>query len=117
MLFRSFYIDFVISIVYDTLEKYGVPSQRVENLSLIHILSYTTSPVHTQKKYVEMVKELKEMGASTICIKDMAGIGHAGSGFFCGVFGGAFLTGGFTSDGLAMCIRDSNRNERHIHRL
>ena len=38
-------------------------------------LSYTTSPVHTQKKYVEMVKELKEMGASTICIKDMAGIG------------------------------------------
>ena len=37
-------------------------------------LSYTTSPVHTQKKYVEMVKELKEMGASTICIKDMAGI-------------------------------------------
>ena len=37
-------------------------------------ISYTTSPVHTQKKYVEMVKELKEMGASTICIKDMAGI-------------------------------------------
>ena len=37
-------------------------------------LSYTTSPVHTQKKYVEMVKELKEMGASTICIKDMAGL-------------------------------------------
>ena len=37
-------------------------------------LSYTTSPVHTHKKYVEMVKELKEMGASTICIKDMAGI-------------------------------------------
>ena len=37
-------------------------------------ISYTTSPVHTHKKYVEMVKELKEMGASTICIKDMAGI-------------------------------------------
>ncbi len=37
-------------------------------------LSYTTSPVHTHKKYVEMVSELKEMGASTICIKDMAGI-------------------------------------------
>ena len=37
-------------------------------------ISYTTSPVHTQKKYVEMVKELKKMGASTICIKDMAGI-------------------------------------------
>ena len=37
-------------------------------------ISYTTSPVHTHAKYVEMVKELKEMGASTICIKDMAGI-------------------------------------------
>ncbi len=37
-------------------------------------ISYTTSPVHTHKKYVEMVGELKKMGASTICIKDMAGI-------------------------------------------
>ncbi len=37
-------------------------------------ISYTTSPVHTHKKYVEMIKELKQMGASTICIKDMAGI-------------------------------------------
>ena len=37
-------------------------------------ISYTTSPVHTHKKYVQMVKELKKMGASTICIKDMAGI-------------------------------------------
>jgi len=37
-------------------------------------ISYTTSPVHTHAKYVEMVKELKNMGASTICIKDMSGI-------------------------------------------
>lgn len=37
-------------------------------------ISYTTSPVHTLKNYVSLVKELKEMGASTICIKDMAGI-------------------------------------------
>ena len=37
-------------------------------------ISYTTSPVHTREKYVEMVKELREMGVSTICIKDMAGI-------------------------------------------
>ena len=37
-------------------------------------ISYTTSPVHTLKKYVEMVKELQQMGVSTICIKDMAGI-------------------------------------------
>ena len=37
-------------------------------------ISYTTSPVHTLQKYVEMVKELKKMGVGTICIKDMAGI-------------------------------------------
>ena len=37
-------------------------------------ISYTTSPVHTLEKYVEMVKELKQMGVGTICIKDMAGI-------------------------------------------
>ncbi len=37
-------------------------------------ISYTTSPVHTLDKYVEMVKELKRMGVSSICIKDMAGI-------------------------------------------
>ena len=37
-------------------------------------ISYTTSPVHTLQKYVEMVKELQQMGVSTICIKDMAGI-------------------------------------------
>ena len=37
-------------------------------------ISYTTSPVHTLEKYVEMVKELKQMGVDSICIKDMAGI-------------------------------------------
>ena len=37
-------------------------------------ISYTTSPVHTREKYVEIVKELREMGVRTICIKDMAGI-------------------------------------------
>ena len=37
-------------------------------------ISYTTSPVHTLDKYVEMVKEMQRMGVSSICIKDMAGI-------------------------------------------
>lgn len=37
-------------------------------------ISYTTSPMHTTAKFVEMVKELKQMGVSSICIKDMAGI-------------------------------------------
>ncbi|MDY3859292.1 MAG: pyruvate carboxylase subunit B [Candidatus Limivicinus sp.] len=37
-------------------------------------ISYTVSPVHTLEKYVELAKEFKQMGVSSICIKDMAGI-------------------------------------------
>ena len=37
-------------------------------------ISYTTSPVHTLAKYVELSKEMKEMGVNSICIKDMAGV-------------------------------------------
>ena len=37
-------------------------------------ISYTTSPVHTLEKYVALVKEMKEMGCQTVCIKDMAGV-------------------------------------------
>ena len=36
-------------------------------------ISYTQSPVHTVEKYVQMCKELKNMGFDTICLKDMAG--------------------------------------------
>ena len=37
-------------------------------------ISYTTSPVHTLEKYVEMSREMAKMGVSSLCIKDMAGI-------------------------------------------
>ena len=37
-------------------------------------ISYTTSPVHTLKNFVTIADEFKRMGASTICIKDMAGV-------------------------------------------
>ncbi|MBQ3879386.1 MAG: pyruvate carboxylase subunit B [Oscillospiraceae bacterium] len=37
-------------------------------------ISYTTSPVHTLDNYVKLVREMKEMGCQTICIKDMAGV-------------------------------------------
>ena len=37
-------------------------------------ISYATSPVHTLKNYVEMAKEMKQMGVGSLCIKDMAGI-------------------------------------------
>jgi pyruvate carboxylase subunit B len=40
----------------------------------IGTLSYTTSPVHDIAYFVSMAKELQEMGADSIGIKDMAGI-------------------------------------------
>lgn len=35
---------------------------------------YTISPVHNIETFVKMAKELEEMGANSICIKDMAGL-------------------------------------------
>lgn len=37
-------------------------------------LSYTTSPVHNREYFVNLAKELEEMGADVICIKDMANL-------------------------------------------
>ena len=36
--------------------------------------SYTLSPVHNTESFVRFAKQLEEMGASSICIKDMAGL-------------------------------------------
>ncbi|HWP95912.1 MAG TPA: acetyl-CoA carboxylase biotin carboxyl carrier protein [Syntrophomonadaceae bacterium] len=35
---------------------------------------YTISPVHTTQQYLDMALRLKDMGADSICIKDMAGL-------------------------------------------
>ncbi|HHU54127.1 MAG TPA: pyruvate carboxylase subunit B [Clostridiaceae bacterium] len=37
-------------------------------------ICYTTSPVHNIENYVQMVKDIENMGASSIAIKDMAGV-------------------------------------------
>ena len=37
-------------------------------------LVYTISPVHTNEKFVELAKELQDMGCHSICIKDMSGL-------------------------------------------
>lgn len=39
-------------------------------------LCITSSPIHTVEYYVNMAKELIELGADEICLKDMAGIGR-----------------------------------------
>ena len=37
-------------------------------------ISYTVSPVHTLAKWVDLAKTIEDMGANSICIKDMAGL-------------------------------------------
>jgi methylmalonyl-CoA carboxyltransferase 5S subunit len=37
-------------------------------------ICYTTSPLHTVQKFVEMAKQLRDLGCDSICIKDMAAL-------------------------------------------
>jgi oxaloacetate decarboxylase alpha subunit len=50
----------------DSTKKYGGHAQVA--------ISYTTSPVHNNEYYVKLAVELANMGADSICIKDMSGI-------------------------------------------
>ncbi len=37
-------------------------------------ISYTVSPIHTIESFVQMGKELEDLGCDSVCIKDMAGL-------------------------------------------
>jgi pyruvate carboxylase subunit B len=37
-------------------------------------ISYTVSPVHNIDRYVDLAKQLEDLGTDTLCIKDMAGL-------------------------------------------
>lgn len=37
-------------------------------------ISYTISPVHNTEYYIKLAKQMEDMGADSICIKDMSGI-------------------------------------------
>ena len=37
-------------------------------------IAYTTSPVHTVEAFVKLASQMKDLGADSICIKDMAGL-------------------------------------------
>jgi oxaloacetate decarboxylase alpha subunit/pyruvate carboxylase subunit B len=37
-------------------------------------ICYTSSPVHTIEKFIEMGREIEEMGCDSVCVKDMAGL-------------------------------------------
>ena len=47
-------------------KKYGAHAQGC--------VSYTISPVHTNAMFVQLGKEIEQMGADSFCIKDMAGL-------------------------------------------
>ncbi len=37
-------------------------------------ISYTKSPAHNNQVFIKLAKEIEQMGASSVCIKDMAGL-------------------------------------------
>lgn len=50
----------------DSCKKYGGHAQGA--------ICYTISPVHTNELFVSLAREIEDMGADSICIKDMAGL-------------------------------------------
>ncbi|QEK11381.1 oxaloacetate decarboxylase subunit alpha [Crassaminicella thermophila] len=55
-----------LKVALETAKKEGAHAQAA--------ISYTTSPVHTTEVYVKLAKEMENMGADSICIKDMSGL-------------------------------------------
>lgn len=52
----------------------SIEAVKKENKHAQAAISYTTSPVHSVDTFVEMARELEQMGADSIAIKDMAGL-------------------------------------------
>ena len=55
-----------MEVAMKTVKKYGALCEAA--------ISYTTSPVHDDEYFVNLAVQLQEMGADTICIKDMANL-------------------------------------------
>ena len=43
-------------------------------------ICYTTSPLHTIERFVELAQQLRDLGCDSICIKDMAALSEAPAG-------------------------------------
>ena len=54
--------------------KTAIDATKKENGHVQAAFSYTTGPVYTLDYYASYAKQLEEMGADSICIKDMAGL-------------------------------------------
>ncbi len=54
--------------------KTAINATKKENGHVQAAISYTTGPVYTTEYYTKYAKQLEEMGADSICLKDMAGL-------------------------------------------
>ncbi len=54
--------------------KQSIESTKKYGAHLQVAMSYSISPVHTHKYYIDLSKQVESMGADSICIKDMSGI-------------------------------------------
>lgn len=52
----------------------SISAAKKENAHVQAALSYTTGPVFTEDYYVKYAKQLEDLGADSICIKDMAAL-------------------------------------------
>ncbi|MBR6709075.1 MAG: oxaloacetate decarboxylase subunit alpha [Clostridia bacterium] len=54
--------------------KTAIDAARREGGHVQAAISYTTSPFHSNDRFAEYARQLQEMGADSICIKDMSGL-------------------------------------------
>ena len=54
--------------------KTAINATKKENGHVQAAISYTTGPIYSTEYYVNYARQLEEMGADSICIKDMAGL-------------------------------------------
>ncbi|WP_129597413.1 oxaloacetate decarboxylase subunit alpha [Anaerophilus nitritogenes] len=76
---RAVYNGIDIIRIFDALNdvrnlKVAMESTKKEGAHAQATISYTISPVHTTDIYVNLAKEMEDMGADSICIKDMSGL-------------------------------------------
>lgn len=76
---KSAYNGIDIIRVFDALNdinnlKTSIKAAKRENVHAQVAISYTTGPIFTHKYFVEYAKQIADMGADSICIKDMAAL-------------------------------------------
>ncbi len=76
---RSVYNGIDIVRIFDALNdirniRTALETTKKEGAHAQAAISYTISPIHTTQIYVELAKKMENMGADSICIKDMSGL-------------------------------------------